>query len=333
MSPSLEFFSARKYLETYYPSDFDRGRLLSAIDSVEKEMAVSDGVFDIRSLLAETRLSDEEVENAAIFNFLRKVSCRLLRAFPRGEAVLLDIGGGPTIYQHIPLCLNVSAIVHAEFSEGNRAEVRRYLDRDAQAYSWENYFSVIRQVLREDESYQEILDAQMMMDSDISVREHAKQIRKALFSPDNKILSHRLAQMLSNRIVPCDVFSSSLELDGGKELSGSLRGITEDGLPDIVSAHFLIESATDNLGQWERGVLHLITKLRPRGYFIMTAIRNATWYRVGSEKVAAVPVDEQKIRKFLEEHDIVIEDMQVLRGSDQDDHGYDGMVFVFGRKI
>lgn len=332
MFPSPDFFSAREYLKTYYPSDFDRERLLSVIDSVEKEMVASDGVFDIHSLPAEMRLSDEEIENAAIFHFLRKVSGRLLRAFPRGEAVLLDIGGGPTIYQHIPLCLNVSAIVHAEFSAGNRAEVQKYLDQDPGAYSWENYFSVVRQMLQEDVSYQEILDVQRK-DDDASVREHAEQIRMALFSPDNAVLDRHLIQTLSNRIVSCDVFSSSLELGESRELAETLREITKDGLPDIISAHFLIESATDNPELWERGVLHLIRKLRPGGYFIMTAIRNATWYRVGSEKVSAVSVNEQKIRKFLEEHDIVVEDMQVLQGSDQDDHGYDGMVFVFGRKI
>lgn len=332
MSSLSEVFSAREYLKTYYPIDFDQEQLLSVIDSVEKGMVAHGGVLDTETLSLETGLSDEEIENAAIFNFLRKVSTRLLQTFPRGEAVLLDVGGGPTIYQHIPLCLNVSAIVHAEFREENRVEVQKYLDHDEETYLWGGYFSVVRRMLCEDQSYQEALDAQGKS-SDVSIRECADRIRKILFSPDNEALDRRLVEVLRRHVVSCDVFSPSLELDGSKSLSSTLGEVTKDGLPDVVSAHFLIESATDNLAQWERGVLHLIEKLRPGGYFIMTAIRNASWYRVGSKKVAAVSVNEQRIKKFLEEHGIVIEDMQVLQGSDQDDHGYDGMVFVFGRKI
>lgn len=333
MSQSLsKVFSAREYLKTYYPSDFDQAQLLSAIDLVESGMKAQNNVFDMRDLFLETGLSSEEIENAAILNFLRRVSLHLLQAFPHGRVTLLDIGGGPTVYQHIPLCLNVSSIIHGEFSSENRAEIQAYLSGEETAYHWEAYFSVVRQLLSHDQSYQMLLHSQGK-DKNPAVRERADRIKKILFSEDAAPFEDRLVTVLAKNIVPCDVFVPSLEFGENKDVSVALRENTSDGLPDIISAHFLIESATENLLQWEKGVRHLIQKLRPGGYYLMTAIRNASWYRVGSEKVAAVSVNEKRIKKFLEEHGIVIEDMQVLKGSDQGNHGYDGMIFVLGRKI
>jgi hypothetical protein len=283
-------------------------------------------------LSQKTGLAYEIVENAAIFNFLRSVSRRLLTVFPDGKATLLDVGAGPTLYQHIPLCLSVSSIIHGEFLLENREEVLAYLSGKDSAYSWDAYFSAMQAVLREDQLYQNLLQSQQES-NDGAIREHAELVKGIVSSENNEAFENHLKQVLGKNVVPCDVFSDSLEIDSDKSLSVTLKENTRNGFPDIISAHFLVESATDSYEQWEKGVTNLIQKLQPGGYFIMTAIRNASWYRVGSEKVPAVAVNEDILKEFLRGNGIAIEDIQVLIGSNQKDHGYDGMVFIFGKKI
>jgi hypothetical protein len=138
--------------------------------------------------------------------------------------------------------------------------------------------------------------------------------------------------VIGGNVVPCDVFSSSLEPEDTHELSWLIKKYTNNGLPEVVSAHFLVESATESYERWQQGVKYLIQNVVSQGYFLMTAIRHASWYRVGEKKVQAVSIDERDIQGLLEENGIVIECIQVLTGSDQEQHGYDGMIFVFGKK-
>lgn len=330
--PLHKIFSAREYLKTYYPNDFNEKEFLYVIKVVSERMQQKEKILDVSILSQKTGLADEIVENAAIFNFLRSVSRRLLMAFPDGKATLLDVGAGPTLYQHIPLCLSVSSIIHGEFLSENREEVFTYLSGKDSAYSWDIYFSVMQVMLREDRSYQNLLQSQEG-DSNDAVREHAELVKGILLSKDSKTFKHHLNAVVAKNVVLCDVFSDSLEVDSDKSFPAVLKENTRNGFPDIISSHFLVESATDSYERWEEGVTNLIQKLQPGGYFIMTVIRNASWYRVGSKKVPAVAVNEGILKEFLQRHGIVIEDMQVLIGSNQKDNGYDGMVFIFGKKI
>lgn len=330
--PLHEIFSARKYLETYYPIDFNRVDFFSAVQKVREEMQKPEKIFDLRKFSDEINLTSEVIENAAIFYFLQTVSCRLLEIFPCGDAVLLDVGGGPTLYQHIPLSLNVAAIIHTDFLLENREEMYKYLVADDGAYIWKNYYLVVQKMLRENKQYQSLLGTQIKSEkSDVS--EHAKLIQKILFSPDVEAFEKHLRSIIVKDVISCDVFAPAFEEEGSNSLKHALQSVTREGSPDIISAHFLVESATESYEMWERGVLHLVEKLSPGGCFVMTAIRNASWYRVGTERVPAVSVNEQSVKKFLEEHGIVVEDVQVLIGSNKESHGYDGMIFVFGRKI
>lgn len=326
-----EAFSARQYLETYYPSSFNEKKFFTALLFIQKSMSQG-GVLEVGSLSKKIGLPSEIVENAAILNFLREVSERLLRAYPNGRATLLDIGGGPTLYQHIPLCLNVSSIIHGEFLSENRAEVLAYLDGVAGAYPWEQYFTLVKKMLSKDSVYQELLASKEYTE----VGDHCefvKNIRNILEAPKSKLFEAHLKKVLARNVVTCDVFSPTLEPSGMNNLTHLLGRYTKEGLPDIISAHFLVESATDNFEKWQQGLTHLLQYIPKGGYFLMTAIRHASWYLVGDKKIGAVSVDEESIKKFLEEHSIVIECMQVLIGSDQEHHGYDGMVFILGKKL
>ena len=70
-------------------------------------------------------------ENRALLQFLAEI----YRDLPSG-GIMLDFGGGPTIYPLISAADRVSEIHFSDFLEANREEVRRWLDRDPRAFDW-----------------------------------------------------------------------------------------------------------------------------------------------------------------------------------------------------
>ncbi len=333
MSPALDLvFSAQEYLRTYYPNDIDQEQFLGAINAVEAEFDRSQGHLDVGPLVAKTGLLHEMIENAALVAFFTTVARHFLRDFPRGDAVILDVGGGPTIYQHIAFCLNASVIVHSDYLEENRTEVVNYLTGDLGAYHWETYIATIRQVLRGDRDYTHLLDREKAS-IDESVRTRAEEIERILSDGSHGLLEKKLKSSVEKEVVYGDVFSDHFLTGPKNELRAILDRTTDHDLPDVVSAYFLVESATHSQEAWEKGMRNLIEATAPGGYLVVTAIRHASWYRVGEKRVQAVPVDEHRIAEFLREHDIVVKELRVLVGSHQDKHGYDGMVFVLGKKV
>lgn len=71
----------------------------------------------------------------------------LLRFYHRAFAApcdggrMLELGGGPTLYQLISASRVVDEIVFAEYEADNRARIRQWLDAAATAYDWEPYFA------------------------------------------------------------------------------------------------------------------------------------------------------------------------------------------------
>jgi len=57
---------------------------------------------------------------------------------------LLEIGGGPTIYQLISARNKVEAITFTEFLKANRTEVRKWKYKDKAAFNWDCYFECVR---------------------------------------------------------------------------------------------------------------------------------------------------------------------------------------------
>jgi hypothetical protein len=83
--------------------------------------------------------ADIGLENLALLRFLAE-ACQDI---PKG-GVLLDFGGGPTIYTLISAANRVDEIHFADYLEANLDEVRRWIDADPAAFDWSGF---IRQAL------------------------------------------------------------------------------------------------------------------------------------------------------------------------------------------
>jgi hypothetical protein len=77
-------------------------------------------------------------ENLSLLRFLNQT----YRQLPKG-GVLLDFGGGPTIYPLISAVNRVDEIHFSDYLEANLEEVRRWLAADPAAFDWDRFIEKV----------------------------------------------------------------------------------------------------------------------------------------------------------------------------------------------
>lgn len=80
-------------------------------------------------------------ENLALLRFLAET----YQDLPEG-GVMLDFGGGPTIYPLISAATRVDEIHFSDYLEANLAEVRRWLEAEPDAFDWDPFIRVALEV-------------------------------------------------------------------------------------------------------------------------------------------------------------------------------------------
>lgn len=88
-------------------------------------------------------------------------------------------------------------------------------------------------------------------------------------------------------------------LEGDIHLSDPLNDHRYRGYFDIIISNFVAESITSDRGEWQRGMINLIGMLKPKGVLLMSVITNASFYRIGSNKLPCVSVTESDVIEFL----------------------------------
>jgi nicotinamide N-methyltransferase len=312
-----EHFGVREYIETYYPNHHKLKELITIATLLQSAYRTSTTV-KLQDISGNVDL--EMVENIAIFDFHRQAVEILSKFFPRGDAVVLDVGAGPTIYQHIMLSLISDYIVHSEFLEKNRREVTRWLRKEEGAYEWDIYFKLVKDILKKDEMFMHEIK-QGVRDPDRKISVHAKTIQTLLRAASVDLLKHRVRKSVGTKVVRGDVFKADLDLP--KNIPSSF---------DIVTASFVVEGTTGSRTKYLQGMKNVLKHVTPGGFFVHASVRNASWYKVGSERVVAVPVTEKDIKDVCTSHGFTILTQRLLRGSDKRTVGYDGMIFTLARK-
>lgn len=323
-------FGPKDYIDNYYPEDFDIDKFIWSLGKIRKGFNENDKV-DITELAEITNMEHEAIENIAIFEFQRKISKQLLEAFPKDNIKVLDVGGGPTIYQHIAIALEAGNITHSEFLEQNRSEVTAWINNDKDCHNWDSYFSLIQKVLVDDEEYQDILDKQTKSD-DREISENANRIKNIINSKSIDALKDKLKESLK-KVVFGDVFENNLGLESTPDNFDLVNSSSREAAIEVITSNFTIESATGDKNKWQQGMINIMNRVGQGGFLSLSAIRNSTWYKVGEEKMPAVSVNESDLAKILEDNGFKIIELKSLEGSDSNKVGYDGMIFVLAQKI
>ena len=101
---------------------------------------------------------------------------------------------------------------------------------------------------------------------------------------------------------------------------------------DIVSVHFVLESITTEMAEWNVCVDHVAPLVRPHGYLLMCAIMGASSYRVGQLYFPAVPISPEMIETKLKQQHFAIMRTHAIEAEHKDEQGYDGIFMVLARK-
>lgn len=320
-------FDPKEYIKTYYPIPPDKVKILWASEIIKQDYSKNSKI-DLKQMVEKFNVSPEIAENIAIFDFQKIIAKKLLLAYPQGNIEVLDVGGGPTVYQHIAMSLQAGNITHSEFLEQNRAEVTSWLNKEEDSYNWDGYFDLIKTMFNKDEEYQQILNQQLKSE-DKKTKNHAILV-KNLLEGDTENLKAHLRKELGQNVIQGDVFRPDLGLQNSKQKDVASQG--REGSVEMLTSNFTIESATGDRTKWEQGMKNITAQIKNKGFLALTAIRNAEWYAVGKEKMPAVKVNENDLKEILEKENFEIIEMRVLEGSDQENVGYDGMVFIFAQK-
>lgn len=320
-------FNPKEYMKTYYPVPPDSTKILWVSEIIKQDYSKNPRL-NIKQIVEKFNVSPEIAENIAIFDFQKNVAKKLLLEYPQDSIEVLDVGGGPTVYQHIAMSLQAGNITHSEFLEQNRAEVTNWINQEEGSYNWDGYFDLIKMMFNKDEEYQQILNHQLKSE-DEKTKNHAILV-KSLLEGDTENLKAHLRKELGQNVVQGDVFRSDLGLQDSKQYDVASQG--REGSVEMLTSNFTIESATGDRVKWEQGMKNITAQIKNKGFLALTAIRNAEWYAVGKEKMPAVKVNENDLKEILEKEGFEIVEMRILEGSDKEKVGYDGMVFVFAQK-
>jgi hypothetical protein len=241
--------------------------------------------FDPRAYLHEY-YGDVGAENLALLRFLIEA----YQDLPPG-GVLLDFGGGPTIYPLISAASRVAEIHFSDYLEANLEEVRRWLAADPQAFDWTAF---VREAL-------ELEFGCACSDSDVAERE--SEIRKRVT---------KLMRCDASRMPPID-------------------GLSEQY--DILVTNFCAESATADRWQWQASVGNIVSLLKPGGKLIMSALKGATRYAVGSRSFPAVDISEEDLIEQLEESGFPRKGIEVRSiPADHTAREYTGLILAIAEK-
>ncbi len=198
--------------------------------------------------------ADVRAENRALLRFLLEA----YRDLPPG-GVMLDFGGGPTVYPLISAVPYVEEIHFSDLLEANLNEVRRWLALDPKAFDWRDF---VRQAL-------EMETGSGCSEAEVARRED--EIRSKV-----------------TRLMRCDA-SRTPPIAGPNVLY------------DAVVTNFCAESATSDRWQWQAFVFNIVSLLKPGGMLIMSALKGASSYSVGSKSFPAVEISERDLVEVLDE--------------------------------
>ncbi len=100
---------------------------------------------------------------------------------------------------------------------------------------------------------------------------------------------------------------------------------------DIVSVHFVPESITTEMVEWDLLMDNIASLVRAQGYLLICAITGATHYRVGERFFPAAPISAELLEAQLERQhfSIILADSIAAEHTEQ---GYDGICMVLAKK-
>ena len=173
---------------------------------------------------------------------------------------VLEFGGGPCIYDLISAAPYAEEIIFAEYSENNRQEVAKWLQKSPDSHDWLPYFKYVVQTLEGKKS------------EDVAIREC--ELRKKI------------------ALLPSDI--------GWEDpVEWPACWPPQTATFDVVSASLCIEPIVKSLDDYTQAIAKLTKYLKPGGYLVMFSVSGGTFYTVGMEKFHIFNVSTKQVNDTL----------------------------------
>lgn len=74
------------------------------------------------------------------------------------QNTLIEVGGGPTIYQLLSAVRKVNTIIFSEFAESCRDEIKKFLESDVNSWNWDEYMKYELMIGNHSQTVEEMKD-------------------------------------------------------------------------------------------------------------------------------------------------------------------------------
>lgn len=242
-------------------------------------------VEEYRHFRPESYLKEYYSEVGPENDFLLRFYEDSYRALPAGCSIL-EVGGGPTIYQLMSASVRASKIVFAEFLPQNRAAIEQWLKEPTTLdFSWDGFFRRVAELA-----------------PSVSVAELQANLRTKMTS-----------------IVECNLWEPV-----------PVPAVQSQGF-DVVSSAFCVECIDSEKGNYRTFLKRLTDFVSPHGSVLLTALENASQYRIGDAWFPAVALRLEDLERELRELGCEIDDARRVPAEHQ--QGYDGLLAVRAHRL
>lgn len=232
-------------------------------------------------------------ENEVLLNFFIKAYQNLDR-----NSLMLEFSGGPTIYSLIPVVHRVKEIHFSDHLKSNLKEVILWQQNSLNSFNWSHFFKRTFE-----------LEYKNSIKNDIN-----NQIK--IIKEREKNLKSKITKYLY-----CDAFQTHP------------LGSKYHNFYDLLNVNFVAESITSSKRVWHKLIVNICSLLKKNGILIITALKEAKYYRVGQRLFPAVSITEADVKEILSRLGFSIEILETAIAENPDERsknhlGYKGFILV-----
>ncbi|MCB0322370.1 MAG: hypothetical protein KDD69_02320 [Bdellovibrionales bacterium] len=211
-------------------------------------------------------------ENEFLLRFYHDVFSELPK-----NLTMLEVGGGPTVYQLFSASRAASEIVFTDYLESNLETVAQWVAGLEESVSWRPFASTVAK-----------LEGGASSKTDVEAQCVEERTRAAI-----------------RQIIACNV------------LSGNLLEALQGKRFDVVSSGFCLECISRDEAHFVQALSNVSLAVAKRGYLVLTVLKNSSSYRVGSHRFPSFPVDSSYLRTILASLSFEVQELRETRAEDE----------------
>lgn len=106
---------------------------------------------------------------------------------------------------------------------------------------------------------------------------------------------------------------------------------------DLLNVNFVPDSIANSKQVWERLIKNICSLIKPNGLLLMSALKDATYWKAGKSFFPAVKIDENDLERILKNLHFEIQTLFMIPAEVVDEkarnyEGYKGMIFIAAKK-